>query len=182
MLDLKKFYCQALCPFLCLCLCVSKSLRKWTQTDTKVTFQPPSTPAHQPYFFWSHMKDMAKISFFYCKAMALTLPWLKDNIHFLSKRQNKNLVNCLLVCLFCLFVCVFYLSACLFCLSVFSTCIFVCPLCVSVLSVYILCLVCLSFVSVCLSFQKWKVHFGLLSWVEPELEECSILFSFITFW
>ena len=37
-------YCQALCPFLCLCLCVSKSLRKWTQTDTKVTFHPPPPP------------------------------------------------------------------------------------------------------------------------------------------
>ena len=24
------------------CVCVSKSLRKWTQTDTKVTFHPPS--------------------------------------------------------------------------------------------------------------------------------------------
>ena len=32
--------CQALCPFLC--FCVSKSLRKWTQTDTKVTFHPPT--------------------------------------------------------------------------------------------------------------------------------------------
>ena len=39
-------YCQALCPFLCLCVCVSKSLRKWTQTDTKVTFHPP--PTHHP--------------------------------------------------------------------------------------------------------------------------------------
>ena len=36
-------FCQALCPFLCLCLCVSKNLREWTQTDTKVTFHPPPT-------------------------------------------------------------------------------------------------------------------------------------------
>ena len=41
--------CQALCPFLCLCVCVSKSLRKWTQTDTKVTYHPP--PTHQETFF-----------------------------------------------------------------------------------------------------------------------------------
>ena len=31
------------------CVCVSKSLRKWTQTDTKVTFHPP--PTHQETFF-----------------------------------------------------------------------------------------------------------------------------------
>ena len=35
-------FCQALC----LCVCVSKTLRKWTQTDTKVTFHPP--PATHP--------------------------------------------------------------------------------------------------------------------------------------
>ena len=33
------------------CVCVSKSLRKWTQTDTKVTFHPPTR---------SQMKGMAK--------------------------------------------------------------------------------------------------------------------------
>ena len=44
----KYLNCQALCPFLCLCLCVSESLRKWTQTDTKVTFHPPPTTHHPP--------------------------------------------------------------------------------------------------------------------------------------
>ena len=32
------------------CICASKSLRKWTQTDTKVTFHPPTT-RHQKTFF-----------------------------------------------------------------------------------------------------------------------------------
>ena len=63
--------CQALCPFLCLCVCVSKSLRKWTQTDTKVTFHPPTPPEN---FFWSQMKGMAKIRLFYSGDMALILP------------------------------------------------------------------------------------------------------------
>ena len=44
-----------LCVHFCVCVCVSKSLRKWTQTDTKVTFHhthPP--PTHPPgNFFWS---------------------------------------------------------------------------------------------------------------------------------
>ena len=31
------------------CVCVSKSSRKWTQTDTKVTFHPPTR--HQKTFF-----------------------------------------------------------------------------------------------------------------------------------
>ena len=29
------------------CVCVSKSLRKWTQTDTKVTFHPPPPPTRK---------------------------------------------------------------------------------------------------------------------------------------
>ena len=38
------------------CVCVSKNLRKWTQTDTKVTFHPPPTTnppptRHQETFF-----------------------------------------------------------------------------------------------------------------------------------
>ena len=36
------YCCQALCPSVHFCVCVSKSLRKWTQTDTKVTFHPPT--------------------------------------------------------------------------------------------------------------------------------------------
>ena len=40
------YCCQALCPSVHFCVCVSKSLRKWTQTDTKVTFHPP--PTHHP--------------------------------------------------------------------------------------------------------------------------------------
>ena len=46
------------------CVCVSKSLRKWTQTDPKVTFHPPpTTTTHHPpeNFFWSYMKGSAKI-------------------------------------------------------------------------------------------------------------------------
>ena len=59
------------------CVCVSKSLRKWTQTDTKVTFHPPPpTTTHHPpeNFFWSQMKGMAKIRLFYSGDMALILP------------------------------------------------------------------------------------------------------------
>ena len=58
------------------CVCVSKSLRKWTQTDTKVTFHPPPTTHHHPpeNFFWSQMKGMAKIRLFYSSDMALILP------------------------------------------------------------------------------------------------------------
>ena len=55
------------------CVRVSKSLKKWTQTDTKVTFHPP--PTHPPgNFFWSQMKGMAKIRLFYSGDMALILP------------------------------------------------------------------------------------------------------------
>ena len=69
------YFCQALCPFLCLCVCVSKILRKWTQTDTKVTFHPPPTTHPPPgNFFWSQMKGMAKIRLFYSGDMALILP------------------------------------------------------------------------------------------------------------
>ena len=73
--------CQALCPFLCLCVYVSKNLRKWTQTDTKVTFHPTHHPP-PGNFFWSQMKGMAKIKLFYSSAMALILPRLKDIAHF----------------------------------------------------------------------------------------------------
>ena len=59
----------SVCSKMCLCvLCV----QKWTQTDTKVTFQPPTRPPEN--FFWSQMKDMAKIRLFYSGAMALILP------------------------------------------------------------------------------------------------------------
>ena len=59
---------------LCLhfCVCVSKSLRKWTQTDTKVTLHPPTCPPEN--FFWSQMKGMAKIRLFYSGDMAFILP------------------------------------------------------------------------------------------------------------
>ena len=57
------------------CVCVSKILRKWTQTDTKVTFHPPPTTHPPPgNFFWSQMKGMAKIRLFYSGDMALILP------------------------------------------------------------------------------------------------------------
>ena len=54
------------------CVCVSKSLRKWTQTDTKVNFHPPTRPLEN--FFWSQMKGVAKIRLFYSGAVALILP------------------------------------------------------------------------------------------------------------
>ena len=56
---IQKYLCTLYVPFLgnlllsssvsisasvCLCVRVSKSLRKWTQTDTKVTFHPPTHP------------------------------------------------------------------------------------------------------------------------------------------
>ena len=63
--------CQALSPF---CVCLSKSFKKWTQTDTKVFFQPPPSPPTRN-FFWCQMKGLAKIRLFYSGAMALILPW-----------------------------------------------------------------------------------------------------------
>merc|ERR1712173_105258 len=70
----KKFYLNLFVVKLCVhfCVCVSKSLRKWTQTDTKVTFHPPPTRK----LFWSQMKGMAKIRLFYSGDMALILPQL----------------------------------------------------------------------------------------------------------
>ena len=70
--------CLVLCIFSSsvsiLCLCV----QKWTQTDTKVTFHPPTQPAHPTRppenFFWSQMKGMAKIRLFYSNALAFILP------------------------------------------------------------------------------------------------------------
>ena len=37
------------------CVCVSKTLRKWTQTDTKVTFHPPPTQGAVQMFLRSPM-------------------------------------------------------------------------------------------------------------------------------
>ena len=71
--------CQALCPVSIFVSVCPKNLRKWTQTDTKVTFHhhppPPPPPTHPPEnFFWSKMKGMAKIRLFYSGDMALILP------------------------------------------------------------------------------------------------------------
>ena len=54
--------------------------KKWTQTDTKVTFHPIHHP--QENLFWSQMRGMAKIRIFYSSAIALILPRLKDITHF----------------------------------------------------------------------------------------------------
>ena len=69
--DLKLYNFQARCPF---CVCVSKSIKKWSQTDTKVTFHPPPPLPPPENFFWSQMKGMAKIRLFYSGDMALILP------------------------------------------------------------------------------------------------------------
>ena len=84
------------------CVCVSKSLRKWTQTDTKVTFHPPPPPPPPENFFWSQMKGMAKIRLFYSSAMELIFPWLKDIINFVLKliyTHHFNPFICLSLCL-----------------------------------------------------------------------------------
>ena len=89
------------------CVCVSKSLRKWTQTDTKVTFHQPDTchRHHHPpeKLFWSQMKGMAKIRLFYSGAMVLILPRFKDITHFVV--YDSHSVIALFICLsFCLLV------------------------------------------------------------------------------
>ena len=60
--------------FVSVCL----KVKKWTQTDTKVTFHP-SSPENS---FWYQMKGMAKIRHFYSGAMVLILRQLKDIGYF----------------------------------------------------------------------------------------------------
>ena len=54
--------------FVSVCL----KVKKWTQTDTKVTLHPTHPPPGN--FFWCQMKGMAKIRLFYSGDIALILP------------------------------------------------------------------------------------------------------------